>query len=378
MVDTRELLSHIDLRAMAVSAGATFKGPHANSSPCPLHKGNNPTAFHIYRSGDGILRWHCFTGCSRGGDAITFYMMWQGVDFATAVKELEAWSSSPPAIATASTAPAAAERPAPSEMWQERCQDFLRYCQDELWSHEGALAYLAGRGLTSQAIGSWGLGYNPRDVWDNEHPYGLADGKRVWLPQGIVIPGWRDDGLWYVKIRRPLGADMAACGLAPNQPVQLPKLKYANVRGGVQTLFGETHLARRRCLVLVEGEFDTMLLDQVCGNLVDVLTLGGAAGRFTTRDMMLLATYDRILAAHDNDGAGDHARRVVAELSSRVVEWRPWGKDITEMWKADGDDCIRQWVSDALSHVEPAPATATTVVERLDFNRWDEGWQVVT
>lgn len=379
-MDTRDLLSRIDLRAMAESAGATFPGMK-NSSACPLHKGNNPTAFHIYRGGDGIQRWHCFTGCNKGGDAITFYMMWQGVDFTTAVRELEAWSSGTPAIATGSTAPAQMpdERAAPSNRWQQRCQDFLRYCQDELWQNEDALTYLTRmRGLNTETIGSWGLGYNPRDVWDQEAEYELTDGKRVWLPQGIVIPGWRHDALWYVKVRRPIGDDMVACGFVPNRPDLLPNVKYASVRGGRQVAFGETHLARRHTLVLVEGEFDAMLLRQACGSMADVMTLGGAAARLTTSDLMTLATYKRIIAAHDNDQAGERARAMLAQLSDRITDWPPTEKDITAMWRTGGDLQLRWWLAGARAaaqfHSDPPPVQI--VIERLDLNG-DDGWKPI-
>lgn len=375
-MDTRDLLQRIDLRALAESAGAKFSGMK-NSSACPIHKGNNPTSFHIYTGSDGIPRWHCFTGCRRGGDTIGFYMAWQGVDFVTAVRELQDLAGNPPVIATASAAPPREERLAPSDKWQARCQDFLRYTQDELWQNEEALSYLTQmRGLNTETIGSWGLGYNPRDVWDVEAEYGLDTGKRVWLPQGIVIPGWRHDALYYIKIRRPIGEDMQACGFTPTRPDLLPNVKYAGVRGGRQVAFGETHLARRSMLVLVEGEFDTMLLHQVCGPMVDVLTLGGAAARLTTSDLMTLATYQRIIAAHDNDQAGERARVLLAQVSDRITAWPPTEKDITAMWRIGGDLQLRWWLAGArLATVPPTPATQV-VIERLDLNS-DSGWQVV-
>ncbi len=72
----RSLLQQIDLRALAEEAGTRFgRGPHP-SSCCPLHAGSdNPTAFHLYRGSDGIMRWHCFTRCPHGhndGNAIGF------------------------------------------------------------------------------------------------------------------------------------------------------------------------------------------------------------------------------------------------------------------------------------------------------------------
>ncbi len=73
-----EILERADLRGLAERAGAAFNPPgRGTASRCPLHGGDNPTAFHLYRGSDGRQRWHCFTRCPQGqndGDAIGFYM----------------------------------------------------------------------------------------------------------------------------------------------------------------------------------------------------------------------------------------------------------------------------------------------------------------
>ena len=74
----------VDLHDLAEEAGAEFRG---DSSRCPLHGGDNPTAFHVYENG---RKWHCFTNCTDGendGDVFSFYMRWKGVEFKEAVKE---------------------------------------------------------------------------------------------------------------------------------------------------------------------------------------------------------------------------------------------------------------------------------------------------
>ena len=40
---------------------------HRLIGPCPLHRGDNPTAFCVDRSRD---LWYCFTRCSTGGDSL--------------------------------------------------------------------------------------------------------------------------------------------------------------------------------------------------------------------------------------------------------------------------------------------------------------------
>ena len=58
-------------------------GGNRFSCACPLHGGDNPTAFSIeYKNGKWL--WHCFTGSCGGGDAITFVEKWQNLDFRAA------------------------------------------------------------------------------------------------------------------------------------------------------------------------------------------------------------------------------------------------------------------------------------------------------
>lgn len=345
-MDVQGLIRAVDLRALAEEAGAKFQF-NKNSSHCPLHGGTNPTAFHLYRGRDGEMRWHCFTGCQADGDALAFVQRWQRVDFAGAVAELERRvGAAPPAPAPG---PALREEPtAPDQAWQERAMAFISYAQDELWTRRSqAMAYLIRRrGLMEDAIGAWGLGWNPRDLWDDPARWGL-EGKRVWLPRGVVIPGWRDNGLWYVKIRRPLGADMDLYGLAEPGPAPLPGMKYANVRGGRQTFFGECRLAGRATLVVVEGEFDAILLHQFAGDLVDVATLGGASTQLTMADLLTLARYRRVVAAQDNDAAGERAQQRLAALGERVMVSPPPGHDVTDAWREGGAEAVRRWVAAA-------------------------------
>lgn len=72
-----DILSKADLRQLAEKAGAHFdKG----RSVCPLHGGDNPTAFTIFEK-EGKELFYCYTGNCGGGDAIKFVELWQGMTF---------------------------------------------------------------------------------------------------------------------------------------------------------------------------------------------------------------------------------------------------------------------------------------------------------
>jgi hypothetical protein len=323
----------IDLHVLAEQAGARFNGRH--SSRCPLHNGNNLNAFHIYYGQDGIMRYHCFTNCpegANGGNAINFYMRWRQVDFKTAVDDLsrmfnvqvgsnsiQAEHIKPSEIDPAPTPP--------SSQWKSRAAAFVSYAHDKLWNDQRALDYLMGRGLIEDTIGTFNLGYNPRDLSDSAEHWGL-DGKPIWLSRGIVIPYARDDALpiWFVNIRRPSGTP-----------------KYMGPRGGVRGIY-HGPIAVHPVLLLAEGEFDTMLAWQSANDLCDVATLGGARHRIDMLDAAVLMRYSAIVCAYDLDQTGERGSDYVhGAVGARISIAHPNAHDLTDYWKSGGD--LRRWIA---------------------------------
>ena len=81
MFDVNEILNKADLLTYVERAGGKpKKNGNRYSCACPIHGGDNPTAFSIYDK-DGKQLWNCFTGSCGGGDAIKFVELWQGMNF---------------------------------------------------------------------------------------------------------------------------------------------------------------------------------------------------------------------------------------------------------------------------------------------------------
>lgn len=80
MFDIDSIIQKADLPELVRRAGG-----HLNKGrcACPLHGGDNESAFTVYQKG-GKDYWQCYTGPCGGGDAITFVEKWQGVDFKSA------------------------------------------------------------------------------------------------------------------------------------------------------------------------------------------------------------------------------------------------------------------------------------------------------
>jgi hypothetical protein len=160
-LDLSVLLSKVRLDELAQHAGTKLHRSGGElRGTCPLHKGNNSTAFSVYNDPSYHQRWRCYTKCDAGGDAIDFVQRWQGLDFMAAVKylaeyaglELKDLGFDPQAIQT--------------EMERRKQSDLLdevaRYFAAQLWTSEGekARAYLSQRGFTEKTVrdADWGYG----------------------------------------------------------------------------------------------------------------------------------------------------------------------------------------------------------------------------
>src|SRR6266849_6292796 len=140
---------------------------------CPFHNERTPS-FHVFPESQ---TWRCF-GCQEGGDVFTFVEKQQGVDFPEALRylaekagvSLEAYSSPNP------------ERERETNALKER----LRKLNEDavLWFHQMLLrskeaaearAYLQSRGVSSESVIAFSLGYAP-DHWDALSRYLLGQG----------------------------------------------------------------------------------------------------------------------------------------------------------------------------------------------------------
>lgn len=346
-----EILRKIDLRSLAEEAGAQF-GHTGRSSKCPLprHGGDRSGRnFSLYLDGD-VWKWRCHSSCpadANGGNAIDFYMAWRGVDFNAALEELRdrAGVNGNGQGVTVGAAPARVFRDEGqvSEAWSRRALAFVEYAEGRLWSGIGgrALTYLRReRGLEDETIRLFRLGFNPFDVFDAGERWGGA-GAKVWLPAGVVIPHFAEDGcVRFVNVRRALPGDALARHIGAVG--RWEKTKFAGPRGGARGLFGSPWLKGCARLFLTEGEFDAMLAWQAVGDVADVATLGGARHHLTASDALRLLVAREIVLVYDADRAGEEGREALAALSGRMVAACPPAKDLTEFWRSGGD--VRAWL----------------------------------
>ena len=371
--DFEEKIERIKARLSLLAEVEKDLGPGKHGRwHCPFCQvnGGRSLPFSIHNGG-----YSCF-GCGAKGDVLEWLKEYRRLGWKD-ILELDD-SGAIPAAAPRQAAPTPQPQKQPSQppgaAWQARGLAFVDYAQKELWSGAGRTdkvykrgpdlltpwEYLLARGISPQQIHDYRLGYNPRDIYDKRESWGLpfevndkGNPKKVKEEQGITIPclitkDWtnRAKDLWYIKIRRLPGKINPLTG-APD--------KYASINGGQAALFGADNFyfsckdpAGKGVGLLTEGEFDTILADQIIGDVCGVGTLGSAS---KTLDLAAWGPYlmplGWLMAAYDLDPAGtkglaDLLGKVGSIHPVRVPALNSGDKDISDYHLAGGD--LYKWL----------------------------------
>ncbi len=152
--DIKDRLGIVDIVGRRVElrkAGRTLKGL------CPFHSEKTPS-FNVFPENNS---YHCF-GCGAHGDIFSFVMRTENLEFAEALKTLARQAGVE--LPSRPSQKQAAERHARLLEINEMAAEFF---QMRLRNPSGkpALEYLYGRGISSDSIDSFQLGWSP-DSWD--------------------------------------------------------------------------------------------------------------------------------------------------------------------------------------------------------------------
>ncbi len=125
--------------------------------------------------------------------------------------------------------------------------------------------------------------------------------------------------------------------------------------GFKQGLYNADRLKPGQVVVLMEGEFDTLIVQQELGDLIVPVATGGVTLARQIRWVSQLFQVPLVLVAFDNDAAGEKAAHWWLEvLPHNTKRWRPMGvKDPNDMLIKAGMD-LRLWLGPALG-IEPPP-----------------------
>lgn len=229
----------------------------------------------------------------------------------------------------------------PSLLWQQKATQFASLCHQELQHSENAIGALQERGFSQEGIHTFGLGYHSIEEFLSLEEWGLPtclndQGKerKLWLPKGLVVPTYSDNNVIKLKIRRS------------NWTEGDPFPKYVEISGSMKapSIYGKSEI---RNIIIVEAEFDAMLIQQFASKLCCSMAIGGASKKPDADCDHLLRQTEILLFSLDFDDAGRKAFQFWKSTYPNIKAWpSPRGKSPETALK-EGTD-LKQWIIDGL------------------------------
>lgn len=328
---------------------------------CPFHQEKTPS-FSVNPS-KGFYK--CF-GCGKGGNAFTFLMEMEGLNFPEAIQRVAEMTGVPLPEPIddrqyAQNKQRKEERKHLSEQVIELNKIALEFWETELRSKDkkakAAREYLEQRGISEDIQRQFHIGFSP-DTWDsllNHLKEKGADGKLI-EQSGLVSVNEEKDRVFdrfRGRIMFPVldvnGNPVAfgARAMGDDQPKYLNSPEtHAYVKG--QHLYGlfqsKEAIRQKKFAILVEGYLDLIALYQF--GIMNVAASLGTA--FTPEQSKLLSRFTKkVVINYDGDPAGiKAARRAIEELLPQDFEIKvlvlPDGQDPDDFVRANGADSYNQ------------------------------------
>ncbi len=331
--------------------------------------------------------WAC-RQCGHSGDTIAYLMQIEGLDFKAALAELGIQGQTRHKRRPAPTEPrknvqsfTPREQAVRSDAWSVYAAQLLDEAEAHILQEAKACSWLAARGICSEAITQYRLGYLPAENgkypkyqgrWRYRSALGLApkegqDGKmkeKIFIPRGILIPtfghGEQAGRILNLRIRRH-AEDLAVLQNGKTQP------KYMELEGSCTSPMllapqGPTQLAT---YFVVEAELDAILIHYISGGLVGALAVRTNRGKPDAYAHERLQACARICVALDYDEPGACGWPWWENTYPQAKRWPvPEGKDPGDAYKLGVD--IREWIQAALPPSCKLAALAST--GQVDFS----------
>lgn len=317
-------------------AGASLK------AKCPFHNERTPSFFVSPARGG----YYCF-GCGAKGDMFTFVEQFEGLDFVGALRVLAARAG----VVLRKVDPKVASAEARLYLTLEKA---TRFFEQELERNHEALAYLSARGLTSETLKHFRLGFAPNE-WRSLSEALQKEGCSAdeLLRVGLIKKAEKGSGYYDVfrgRLMFPI-SDSAGRVIAFSARI-LPSLddkktgKYINSpetalfkKSEVLYAFDKAKLPIRQAdvAILVEGQMDALMSHQA-GFSNTVAVSGTALTRTHLERLKRLS--ESIILAFDADssgvGADERGVRLALSLGMNVrVAKILGGKDPAELIQKD-------------------------------------------
>ena len=351
-----DIVEIVDSRVRLKKAGKNY------SACCPFHNEKSPS----FTVAQDKQFYHCF-GCGAHGNAISFLMEFDRLEFVEAIEELARLHGldvpREQGIGARSFSP---EKKQQTESDYQLMEKVTRFFQHQLKHHKqaaGAVEYLKKRGLSGEIVKQWEIGYAPPE-WDallstfgnnNQVRKQLIDLKLVnQNDNGKQYDFFRDRIMFPIRDKRGRVCGFGGRILEGNGPKYLNSPETRIFHKGYE-LFGYHHTRQQRNLpriLIVEGYMDVVALSQF-----DIQYATAALGTATTQEhmTMLMRSNQEIVCCYDGDRAGrDAAWRAVENALPALKDgvhlkflFLPDGEDPDTMVRKVGKEAFESLIADA-------------------------------
>lgn len=324
---------------------------------CPFHSEKTPSFF----VSDTLQRYKCF-GCSESGDAFTFLEKFDQMTFYEALEELAQKAG---ITLEKRTRNQDDDRRAEQIAVLELAKEYYHYLLLKHRVGEPARQYLKKRGITSESVRLFQLGFAP-DSWDGLLNYLTKKKKypsQLLEDVGLVVRGragrlydrFRGRVIFPLKDHRGRVVGFSGRMLK----AEAKEAKYINspetaLYHKSALLFGwselKSHIKQANSVIVTEGEFDVISSTQAGVN--NVVAIKGSA--LTDQHAQLIKRLaSQVLLALDTDNAGIEAtKRAIQVLEPHDLELRivqvSSGKDPDDLARQD-PSAWRQAVKHSIS-----------------------------
>jgi DNA primase len=381
-----DLLSRADIVEVVDSRVPLKKAGKNHQACCPFHNEKSPS----FTVSQDKQFYHCF-GCGEHGNAISFLMEFDRLDFVDAVEELASHCGMEVVREENTASPAEQRRQ--QQIYQQKQDDYelmsqiSRFFQQQLkvaTDKDIAIDYLKGRGLSGEVVKRFGIGYIS-DAWDGMMNTFSRNGQanQQLIDLGMAISGdkkrpydrFRGRIMFPISDKRGRVIGFGGRVLGDEKPKYLNSPETRVYHKG-QELYGlhEAKQANKKLtrLIVVEGYMDVVALAQH-GVDYAVASLGTA----TTFEQLqtLFRTVPDVICCYDGDRAGrdaawramENALPLIRDGFSLKFVFIPDGEDPDSLIREQGQQAFETLLEHAMplskfifdKFLEDNPASST-------------------
>ena len=342
LLDRVDIVEVIDRRVKLKKSGKNY------SARCPFHEERSPS----FSVNPDKQFYYCF-GCGAGGNALTFVMEYENLEFPQAVETLASSAGMVVPREPGRNGTDGAQQEESNKPLYALMEKVSQLYQQQLRSHteaRRAVDYLKGRGLSGEIAKQFGLGFAPPG-WDTLHSaLGGGDEQRDLLVKagmlvknenGKIYDRFRDRVMFPIHDRRGRVIAFGGRVLGDEKPKYLnsPETEIFHKGGELYGLYQARQTTRKlERIVVVEGYMDVIALAQH-GITYATATLGTATSHTHLERVFRLCA--EVVFCFDGDEAGRKAAFRALEATLPCMEDGRQARFLFLPEGQDPDDAVR-------------------------------------